>query len=95
MASYRRLMDPPGPITRLHVEVLELAAAGLVDKEIGQRLGIAQGTVRSRLRDCGAATGVHRRAALVAAWLLSDACTPEQRALLRKRLDWSAWAAGR
>jgi DNA-binding NarL/FixJ family response regulator len=86
----------PVPVfTPLRAEVLELAAAGLVDKEIARRLGLAQGTVRSRLAACADATGLHRRAALVAAWLLSDACTPAHRERLRRRLAWAASAAAR
>jgi DNA-binding NarL/FixJ family response regulator len=74
------------------VAVLELAAAGLTDREIAARLGVAHSTVRQRLDECAALCGVRGRTGAVAVWLLSEGCTPAQRALLRARLRLPAWA---
>lgn len=65
-------------------DVLELAAAGLCDKEIAAALGVGHRTVRTHLEILIARTG-HRRTGLVAAWLL-DGATEEQRGRVRARL---------
>jgi DNA-binding CsgD family transcriptional regulator len=65
-----------GPLLRPRrrvVEILDLAALGLSDKEIARRLGLAHRTVRSHLERLYAATGVSGRTEAVAAWAWLDA----------------------
>jgi DNA-binding NarL/FixJ family response regulator len=65
-----------GPLLRPRrrvVEILDLAAQGLADKEIARRLGLAHGTVRSHLERLYADTGASGRTEAVAAWAWLDA----------------------
>lgn len=72
-------------MTRRQTEIIELVAAGLVDKEIARELGLAYRTVRTHMEGLAGRTR-HRRAAMVAAWLLSEDCSDEQRERVRARL---------
>lgn len=54
------------PLSPRESEVLELAADGLSDDEIGRRMHISSETVRTNLKRSGDKLGVRRRAALVA-----------------------------
>lgn len=72
-------------MTARQARILELTASGLIDKEIATELGIAHRTVLSHLEAMRAGTGL-RKAALVAAWLLSEDCTEAERARVRARL---------
>jgi len=65
-------------------DVVELAASGLLDKEIAAELGIGVRSVRTHLEVLMKRTG-RRRTGIVAAWLLEEA-TEEQRARVRDRL---------
>lgn len=73
-------------MTRRQEDVLELVASGLCDKEIARALGVEYRTVRCYLDRVGAATGLRGRTAIAAHWLLSPACSDEQRARIRARL---------
>jgi DNA-binding NarL/FixJ family response regulator len=50
-------------------EILNLVAAGLSDKEIALRLGLAYGTVRTHLERFFTASGVRDRAGAAALWV--------------------------
>jgi DNA-binding CsgD family transcriptional regulator len=56
-------------ITRRQVEILELAASGLTDKEIAQKLCISYRTVRTHLERLTTNNEVRGRTAIVAHWL--------------------------
>jgi DNA-binding CsgD family transcriptional regulator len=70
-AGPRPLVARIGPLLRPRprvVEILDLAALGLSDKEIARRLGLAHRTVRSHLERLYADTGAAGRTEAVAAW---------------------------
>lgn len=76
-----------GAAVPLRIEaILELAASGLVDKQIGRRLGLSHSTVRNHLERHYERTGLPCRTAAVVGWLLSDDCTPDHLARVRQRL---------
>jgi two-component system nitrate/nitrite response regulator NarL len=56
-------------LTQREKEVAALAAAGLPAKEIADRLGIAQGTVKRHLRNIYAKLGIHSQVKLALTWL--------------------------
>jgi DNA-binding NarL/FixJ family response regulator len=56
----------PGSLTPRELEVLELAAAGLTNREIGQRLILAEDTVKSVVKKLLARLGAASRAHAVA-----------------------------
>jgi len=62
----------PFAVTERQAEILELAARGLSDKEIAQRLGVTHRTVRSHLERLYNSSGVRGRVAVVVAWVLSS-----------------------
>jgi DNA-binding NarL/FixJ family response regulator len=53
-------------IERIHTEVLALVAQGMTSKRIGQRLYLAEDTVKSRLTKCYRLLGASNRAQAVA-----------------------------
>jgi DNA-binding CsgD family transcriptional regulator len=54
-------------LTPTELEVVRLAAAGLTNPAIGERLFISRGTVKTHLQHLFAKLGVHTRAELAAA----------------------------
>jgi DNA-binding NarL/FixJ family response regulator len=62
----------PFPVTERQAQILELAARGLSDKQIAQRLGVTHRTVRSHLERLYNSSGVRGRVAVVVAWVLSS-----------------------
>jgi DNA-binding NarL/FixJ family response regulator len=58
-------------VTTRQAEILELAAGGLTDKEIGRNLGVTHRTVRSHLERLYNTSGVRGRTAVVVAWVRS------------------------
>ena len=75
--SIRRPLPPalgggPFPVTERQAEILELAARGLSDKEIANRLGVTHRTVRSHLERLYNSSGVRGRTAVVVAWVLAN-----------------------
>jgi DNA-binding NarL/FixJ family response regulator len=87
-----RLVDPRllPRLSRRQAAIVELAAAGLSDKEIAGHLEIAHSTVASHWDRLARASRLRGRTALVAAWLLSDQCSDIQRDQVRSRLRWRA-----
>lgn len=71
------------------LEVVELVASGMLDKEIARRLGINVRTVRYLMERAAEQTGHRRRGALVAYWLLSAQCDDAARERVRQRLRWT------
>ena len=67
------LSGRPFAVTERQAQVLALAAGGLSDKQIAQRLGVTHRTVRSHLERLYETTGVRGRTALVVAWALANA----------------------
>ncbi len=59
------------PVTERQAQILALAAGGLSDKQIAQRLGVTHRTVRSHLERLYETSGLRGRTALVVAWVLS------------------------
>jgi two-component system NarL family response regulator len=57
-------------LTTREREIVALAATGMGDKEIGVRLGIAVGTVRTHLHRAYARNNAAGRTLLVARWLV-------------------------
>ncbi len=55
------------------VQILQLAAAGLADKQIAARLGVKPRTVRTHLERLYERHEVHSRTAAVVMWLRSHA----------------------
>ena|GEM_PF-2716884 len=56
-------------VTARQAQILELAASGLSDKEIGHRLTISHRTVRTHFERLFTDYQVHSRSGVVAAWL--------------------------
>jgi DNA-binding CsgD family transcriptional regulator len=56
-------------LTPRQAEIVKLIAAGLSDKQIAIRLGLSPRTIQSHLDRLFLQHGLHKRAALVAAWL--------------------------
>jgi DNA-binding CsgD family transcriptional regulator len=56
-------------ITARQAQILRLIARGLPDKEIARALGISPRTIGSHLRRVFEKNGIHKRSAMVAAWL--------------------------
>lgn len=56
-------------VTPRQAEILRLIASGLSDKQIASKLGLSPRTVQSHLDRLYLQHGLHKRAALVAAWL--------------------------
>jgi DNA-binding CsgD family transcriptional regulator len=54
-------------------QIVALLAAGLSDKEIAPRLGISTRTIQTHIQRLFYEYGVHRRSAVVAAWLRGQA----------------------
>lgn len=59
---------PWAGLSRRQAAVLDLAAAGLTDKQIAARLGVSFGTVRTHLERMYRRQGIRGRTALVAGW---------------------------
>ena len=64
--SHRRAELAPPPLTSRELEVLQLVAAGLTNREIGERLGIERSTVKTHLGHISERLGVSGRALAVA-----------------------------
>lgn len=56
-------------VTPRQAEILMLIASGLSDKQIASKLGLSPRTIQSHLDRLYLQHGLHKRAALVAAWL--------------------------
>ncbi len=65
LAAVRTARLPAGPLTAREIEVLQLLARGLTNKEIGEALVISPNTVKRHLRAIFDKLGVHTRAAAV------------------------------
>ncbi len=63
----RRLRAPGTALTQRETEVLTLVAAGLSNKDVGRRLHLTEGTVKSHLARIYAKLDVDSRTAAVAA----------------------------
>jgi DNA-binding CsgD family transcriptional regulator len=63
------------PLTGRHLEVARLAAAGLTNKEIGQRLFLSENTVKTHLRAAFRATGARSRGHLASLLAVSGYVT--------------------
>jgi DNA-binding NarL/FixJ family response regulator len=61
--------DRMNQLTPRENEVAALAAAGLQAKEIGDRLGIAEGTAKLHLHNIYTKLGIHSRVKLALTWL--------------------------
>ena len=67
--------DSSGPserfagLTERELDVLELVAEGLDNREIASRLFLSEGTVRNRIRDILAQTNISNRTKLAVEWL--------------------------
>jgi LuxR family maltose regulon positive regulatory protein len=55
-----------GPLTRTEIEILEMANAGLMNREIGQRMGMTEGSVKWYLQQIFNKIGIRRRAGALA-----------------------------
>jgi predicted ATPase/DNA-binding CsgD family transcriptional regulator len=82
LAADRPAADPWARLPRRQVDVLNLAAAGLTDKEIAARLGISLRTVRTYLERLYRRQGVRGRTQLVARWAAWQAASGGASALL-------------
>jgi DNA-binding CsgD family transcriptional regulator len=56
-------------VTPRQAEVLRLIATGLSDKQIASRLGVSPRTVQSHVDRIYLQNGLHKRTALIAAWV--------------------------
>lgn len=56
-------------VTPRQAEVLRLIATGLSDKQIASRLGVSPRTVQSHVDRLYLQNGLHKRTALIAAWV--------------------------
>ena len=56
-------------VTPRQAEVLRLIASGLSDKQIGSKLGVSPRTVQSHVDRLYLQNGLHKRTALIAAWV--------------------------
>ena len=56
-------------VTRRQRQIVSLAAEGLTDKEIAERLSLSVSTVRTHLERFYAANGLRNKAEAVASWL--------------------------
>ena len=59
-------MTYPAGLSERHVQILELAAEGLTNREIGQRLFLAEDTIRTHMQIMRTKTGIGDRTGLVA-----------------------------
>lgn len=59
------LPEPGTPLTSHQIEILRLAANGLTNAEIGQRLFLAPDTVKSHIRRITVKLGAHNRAHII------------------------------
>jgi len=66
------MQDEMNQLTRREHQVAALAAAGLQDKEIALRLGIALGTAKLHLHNIYAKLGVGSRVKLTVAWMRTN-----------------------
>lgn len=64
-----RSAESPLHVTPRQAQILELVALGLSDKEIARELGLSRRTIGSHLRRVFEENGMHKRSAMVAAWL--------------------------
>ena len=65
--------DPPTKsLTRRETQVFELALQGLLNREIAEKLGICQGTVKIHMKNIFAKTGVRGRHSLALTSILPD-----------------------
>jgi LuxR family maltose regulon positive regulatory protein len=62
----RRAPDLIEPLSEREIEVLQLIAEGLTNREVGQRLFITQGTVKAHTSNIYGKLGVHNRTRAVA-----------------------------
>jgi DNA-binding NarL/FixJ family response regulator len=81
LAEDARLETQKHPLSEREIEILELIAAGAANKEIAERLGITEVTVKAHLRNIYAKIGAQNRAHAVTI------------ALRQKLIDWVAPAA--
>jgi DNA-binding NarL/FixJ family response regulator len=56
-------------VTPRQAEILRLIASGLSDKQIASRLGVSPRTVQSHVDRLFLQHGLHKRTALIAAWV--------------------------
>ena len=56
-------------VTPRQAEILQLIASGLTDKQIAARLGVSPRTVQSHVDRLYLQNGLHKRTALIAAWV--------------------------
>ncbi len=56
-------------VTPRQAEILGLIASGLSDKQIGSKLGVSPRTVQSHVDRIYLQNGLHKRTALIAAWV--------------------------
>lgn len=71
-AILRRRSRPPDSfagLTERELDVLELVAEGLDNREIASRLFLSEGTVRNRISDILAKTNISNRTKLAVEWL--------------------------
>lgn len=82
-----RTSEQEATLSPRQAEIVELIAAGLLDKQIARELGITRRTVKQHMTDIRERVGPHRsRTAIAVAWLLNDA-TVEQMDRVWARLD--------
>ena len=63
-SAVRTHQEPP-PLTRRQVQVLRMVQAGLTNRQIANRVGLSEATVRTHLNGIYARLGVHSRTAAV------------------------------
>ena len=56
-------------VTPRQAEILTLVASGLSDKQIASRLGVSPRTIQSHIDRLYLQYGLHKRTALIAAWV--------------------------
>ena len=69
MQQGKRVVTHGMHVTPRQAQILDLVALGLSDKEIANQLGVSARTVQSHMDRLFLEHGLHKRAAVVAAWL--------------------------
>lgn len=71
VTRYQSESDPTAELTKTELRVLDLIGEGLSNREIAQRLGVAEKTVKNHVTSLLAKMGLQRRTQ-VAAWVASN-----------------------